>query len=157
MSGFAISEDVFHRKIPYLNKQKYYLPDPTWYDLQEMGFSSEDEYYDILDEEDYLEYAKPNDKKREYTRYSIINQGNAKINNIGERILTVSLPIIEKYGDEIFLNEEVIMLTPRGEIHAGCDWSYETYNSNSENTLLGNVFDDFETIINNIKERDDKK
>ena len=70
----------------------------------------------------------------------LINEGNAKKNNIGKRELSPeSLVWDSDYGDDIVrFRDNVVYITVEGDVVIGCDWSY----ASMRNLSIGNVLNE---------------
>ena len=132
ISGLAISDDPYHRKFQPDNFKDIHLKYRYAY--------SEDEYY--ADEERPYFW---NEDKVWKTHISLINEGNAKINMIGEREV-----LYYEKGEVSEVNDlDMVLLRHNGDLFSSCDLSYESMDEMSKNrdkAFIGNIYKD--SLIN---------
>lgn len=128
ISGLAISDDPYHRMFQPDNFKDIHLKYRYAY--------SEDEYYD--DEE--RPYFRDQDKVWQ-TNISLINEGNAKTNLIGEReCLYYTKGEVDDVADL-----DMILLRHNGDLFSSCDLSYDSMDGMSasrDRAFIGNIYED---------------
>ena len=157
ISGFTISDDEFHREC-IVNRHKWnenflkyakYKYDNYLYD-EDM---SEELYYELDDENDYLPYFRPFDKKhKDNNFYGIIKMGNAEKNGIWEREKSIFYPTIKYYSDMLNIEDGELYVAYNGDIFPDCDLSYQVMNKGKYK--LGNI-NNFDDVIIEIKKHRD--
>lgn len=129
ISGLAISDDPYHRKFQPDNFEQIIVQ----YQYPEASFG-EREWWNPR------EYFRENDKKWT-SNISLINEGNAKTNMIGEREV-----IYYKKGEVSEVNDlDMVLLRYNGDLFSSCDLSYESMDEMSKNrdkAFIGNIYED---------------
>lgn len=133
ISGLAISDDPYHRKFQPDNFEQIIVQ----YQYPEASFG-EREWWNPR------EYFRENDKKWT-SNISLINEGNAKTNRIGEREV-----FYYKKGEVSEVNDlDMVLLRYNGDLFSSCDLSYESMDKMSKNkdkAFIGNIYED--SLIN---------
>ena len=137
ISGLAISDDPYHRMFQPDNFKDIHLKYRYLY--------SDDDFYG--DEE--RPYFRAEDKVWN-SGISLINEGNAKANMIGEReCLYYTKGEVDDTADL-----DVILLRHNGDLFSSCDLSYDSMDNmakNQDKAYIGNINQDtLENILNNF-------
>ena len=129
ISGLAISDDPYHRKFQPDNFEQIIVQ----YQYPEASFG-EREWWNPR------EYFRENDK-RWTSNISLINEGNAKTNMIGEReCLYYTKGEVDDVADL-----DMMLLRHNGDLFSSCDLSYESMDEMSRNrdkAFIGNIYED---------------
>ena len=128
ISGLAISDDPYHRMFQPDNFKDIHLKYRYEY--------SDDDFYD--DEE--RPYFRERDKVWN-SNISLINEGNAKTNMIGEREV-----LYYKKGEISEIEDlDIVLLRYNGDLFSCCDLSYDSMDKMSKNrdkAFIGNIYED---------------
>ena len=129
ISGLAISDDPYHRKFQPDNFEQIVVQ----YQYPEASFG-EREWWNPRP------YFRENDKKWT-SNISLINEGNAKSNQIGER------EVLYYEKGEVSEPEDLdmVLLRYNGDLFSSCDLSYESMDEMSKNrnkAFIGNIYED---------------
>lgn len=138
ISGLAISDDPYHRKFQPDNFEQIIVQ----YQYPEASFG-EREWWNPRP------YFRENDKKWT-SNISLINEGNAKTNMIGERdCLYYTKGEVDDVADL-----DMILLRHNGDLFSSCDLSYDSMDEmakNQDKAYIGNIYNDaLENILNNF-------
>lgn len=138
ISGLAISDDPYHRKFQPDNFEQIIVQ----YQYPEASFG-EREWWNPR------EYFREEDKVWN-SGVSLINEGNAKTNMIGER----EVQYYEKGEAEEISDIDIILLRHNGDLFSSCDLSYDSMDdmsSKQDRAYIGNIYNDtLENILNNF-------
>lgn len=129
ISGLAISDDPYHRIFQPDNFEQIVVQ----YKYPEASFG-EREWWNSR------EYFRENDKKWT-SNISLINEGNAKANTIGER---ECLYYTKGEVDDI-ADLDVILLRHNGDLFSSCDLSYNSMDemaTSRDRAFIGNIYED---------------
>ena len=129
ISGLAISDDPYHRIFQPDNFEQIVVQ----YKYPEASFG-EREWWNSR------EYFRENDKKWT-SNISLINEGNAKANMIGER---ECLYYTKGEVDDI-ADLDVILLRHNGDLFSSCDLSYNSMDemaTSRDRAFIGNIYED---------------
>ena len=138
ISGLAISDDPYHRMFQPDNFEQIIVQ----YKYPEASFG-EREWWNPR------EYFRENDKKWT-SNISLINEGNAKTNLIGEReCLYYTKGEVDDVDDL-----DMILFRHNGDLFSSCDLSYDSMDEmakNQDRAYIGNINNDtLENILNNF-------
>lgn len=129
ISGLAISDDPYHRKFQPDNFEQIVVQ----YQYPEASFG-EREWWNPRP------YFRENDKKWT-SNISLINEGNAKTNQIGEREV-----LYYEKGEISEVNDlDMVLLRYNGDLFSSCDLSYDSMDEMSKNrdkAFIGNIYED---------------
>lgn len=128
ISGLAISDDPYHRLFQPEDFEDIKLK----YQYEE----EDDEYYDCNERPYFREKDKVWD-----SNISLINEGNAKINMIGER----ELLYYEKGEAEEVSDIDIVLLRHNGDLFSSCDLSYDSMDemaASRSRAFIGNIYED---------------
>ena len=132
ISGLSISDDPYHRMFQPDNFKDIHLKYRYLY--------SDDDFYG--DEE--RPYFRAQDKVWT-SNISLINEGNAKTNLIGEREV-----LYYKKGEVSEIEDlDIVLLRYNGDLFSSCDLSYNSMDEMSKNrnkAFIGNIYED--SLIN---------
>ncbi len=132
ISGIDVSDDQFH---------------------ESNAIEREDFIYQ-LEEGLYEEGLDPHEEiniNRRGEIHSVINEGNAKENFIGHRDM-IGESLIYHYNDwEMDISEGTLYLNCNGDLILGCDWSYESQETQAEHFIC-KIEDNIEMAVKEIGE-----
>ena len=133
ISGLAISDDPYHRKFQPDNFEQIIVQ----YKYPEASFG-EREWWNPR------QYFREHDKVWT-SNISLINEGNAKTNQIGEREV-----LYYEKGEVSEVNDlDMVLLRYNGDLFSSCDLSYDSMDEMSKNrdkAFIGNIYE--ESLIN---------
>ena len=133
ISGLAISDDPYHRKFQPDNFEQIIVQ----YKYPEASFG-EREWWNPR------EYFREKDKVWN-SGVSLINEGNAKTNMIGERDCLYYTKGEVSEPEDL----DMVLLRYNGDLFSSCDLSYESMDEMSKNrnkAFIGNIYED--SLIN---------
>ena len=138
ISGLAISDDPYHRVFQPENFEQIIVQ----YQYPEASFG-EREWWNPR------EYFRKKDKVWN-SGISLINEGNARTNMIGER----EVQYYEKGEAEEISDLDMVLLRHNGDLFSSCDLSYDSMDEmakNQDRAYIGNINNDtLENILNNF-------
>ena len=138
ISGLAISDDPYHRVFQPENFEQIIVQ----YQYPEASFG-EREWWNPR------EYFRKKDKVWN-SGVSLINEGNAKTNMLGER----EVQYYEKGEAEEISDLDMVLLRHNGDLFSSCDLSYDSMDEmakNQDRAYIGNINNDtLENILNNF-------